>query len=304
MKPIKIVLILLLFAGAAKGQSFSNTDSLRDYINKYIRTSPTTAFTNLRLNTALLGLANWIDSTSSKITGGTRKVDTLYRVNDSTIGYKVNGTARSFLIKGTGGTGGVITETDPLAVKLAGSYTNPSFLVSIPSSKISDFTTAGRGLLSSGYGWTYTSGTGVGKVDTSTSALSGKYLRIVDTSALGRKTDTTTFYRDATIKGSFTQASPGSLGGIHIVTDANYTVAADDLTVVFSTQSATRTLTLPTASTSMNRVIHIKASSTNTVTLSIAVKTIGGSTFTSVSTSGELSIQSDGVDWWAFRKSF
>lgn len=47
-----------------------------------------------------------------------------------------DGTRQITAAGGNGGGGGITTETDPLAVKLAGSYTNPSWLVSLPASKI------------------------------------------------------------------------------------------------------------------------------------------------------------------------
>src|ERR1044072_6037288 len=90
--PIRIkLLIIFLFASVAASAQFQNTDTLRRYIDRFIRNSAIESFTNLRLNTALKGLAQQIDSVSAQVTGGVRVVDTLFKANDSTIAYRIKG---------------------------------------------------------------------------------------------------------------------------------------------------------------------------------------------------------------------
>jgi hypothetical protein len=64
MKKIKILLLLVFIGTCAKAQ-FPNTDSLRKYIDKYIKSSVTDAFSNQRLNTALKGLSFLTDSAAA-----------------------------------------------------------------------------------------------------------------------------------------------------------------------------------------------------------------------------------------------
>lgn len=78
MKKILLFLLLATFGIAAKAQ-FPTKDSLNAYINKYITNSAFTAFTNLRLNTALQGLLQYIDTARSGA------IDTAFKINDSTL---------------------------------------------------------------------------------------------------------------------------------------------------------------------------------------------------------------------------
>jgi hypothetical protein len=75
MKRILILLIMVVSGVAAKAQvnPFPDTDSLERFINKYIRNSAVEAFQNLRLNTSLIGMLRFIQS--SEIGSG---VDTMY----------------------------------------------------------------------------------------------------------------------------------------------------------------------------------------------------------------------------------
>lgn len=76
MKKIVLILTLAFAAGTVQAQ-FPTTDSLRKYINKYIRNTAIEAFTNLRLNTAMIGSLKFVDSAY----GG--QVKSLYRNGDS-----------------------------------------------------------------------------------------------------------------------------------------------------------------------------------------------------------------------------
>lgn len=90
----KIIIALVLFCAAfgevkAQQNPFPSVDSLVKFINKYIRNSAVDAFTNLRLNTAMQGVARFTDSA---FRFATRGVDSVYRTpgKDSLI-YKING---------------------------------------------------------------------------------------------------------------------------------------------------------------------------------------------------------------------
>jgi hypothetical protein len=68
MRKIIFIVALMAFAGSASSQTlnpFPTTDSLRKFINKWIRNSAVDAFTNLRLNTALIGMSRFVDSADS-----------------------------------------------------------------------------------------------------------------------------------------------------------------------------------------------------------------------------------------------
>lgn len=70
-------MVMLVGSMSAKAQ-FPTTDSLKAFINRWIRNSAVEAFQNLRLNTALIGTANFIDSSY----GG--QVRSFSALNDST----------------------------------------------------------------------------------------------------------------------------------------------------------------------------------------------------------------------------
>lgn len=81
MRKIVLVLGIILAAQAVKSQTlnpFPTTDSLRKFINKWIRNSAVDAFTNLRLNTSLLGMTRFLDSSyGGQVTGFTYSSDTI-----------------------------------------------------------------------------------------------------------------------------------------------------------------------------------------------------------------------------------
>lgn len=84
MRRIAIILGIMLIGLGSQAQilnPFPTTDSLRKFVNKWIRNSAVDAFTNLRLNTALIGMSRFIDSAVQAGSG----VDTFYAVNDSTV---------------------------------------------------------------------------------------------------------------------------------------------------------------------------------------------------------------------------
>lgn len=75
MKKLLLILALVACAGTASAQ-FPSKDSLEKFINKWIRNSAVDAFTNLRLNTALIGTVRFSDSLGIK---------SMTAVNDSTL---------------------------------------------------------------------------------------------------------------------------------------------------------------------------------------------------------------------------
>lgn len=108
MKQIKILIFFLLLGFAGQAQ-FANTDSIRSYIDKYIRTNPTSAFQNNRLNTALKGIASYLDSVDARVVGGVRVVDSLWKYNDTTLAFKIKGVTHTISgIGGGEGGGGII----------------------------------------------------------------------------------------------------------------------------------------------------------------------------------------------------
>lgn len=87
---------------------------------------------------------------------------------------------------------------------------------------------------------------------------------------------------------------------IHIVNDADYTVASTDYIILYKTMTAGRTLTLPSAASSTNRMLIIKnggAGSFN-ITTSISYRENSSTTGTTIGTSQSMGLCSDGTDWW------
>lgn len=89
MKRFLIIAFIAICGMTAKGQTpcdnmlFPTIDSLRSYINVYIRNSAVTAFTNLRLNTAMVGVTQWLECIQSTGGGGgtdNANVGTGYRI--------------------------------------------------------------------------------------------------------------------------------------------------------------------------------------------------------------------------------
>lgn len=81
MRKLAIILTIISLSFTASSQTlnpFPTTDSLRKFINKWIRNSPIDAFTNLRLNTSLIGMSRFLDSAyGGQVTGLSYSDDTL-----------------------------------------------------------------------------------------------------------------------------------------------------------------------------------------------------------------------------------
>lgn len=103
MKKILFIIALVGLGFASQAQTtnpFPTTDSLRKFINKWIKNSAVDAFTNLRLNTSLIGMTRFIDSTINASSG----VDTFYAVNDTTARLETtDGRILTAIIRGKGG---------------------------------------------------------------------------------------------------------------------------------------------------------------------------------------------------------
>jgi hypothetical protein len=148
MKKICFGLFLFVSAGAtAQIAYFPTVDSLRKFQNKHIRNSAIDAFTNLRLNTTLNGIAQFLDSARLVWSGGG------------------GGGANNYPTSLSLATDGTLT----LGRNALGSLTT-----SITTSKVAEaggiqyFTTArARQSIVNGYGWNYNNTTGVGSLDSS-----------------------------------------------------------------------------------------------------------------------------------------
>lgn len=109
-------------------------------------------------------------------------------------------------------------------------------------------------------------------------------------------------YKYAKINGSSNSDLTGGAikTNIQIVNDADYTVASTDYIVLYKTMTAGRTVTLPSAASSTNRMLIIKngGGGSFTITTSIAIRSNSSTTTTSVAVGQSVAISSDGTDWW------
>lgn len=89
---------------------------------------------------------------------------------------------------------------------------------------------------------------------------------------------------------------------VHIVNDADYTVASTDYIIIYTAITATRTLTIPAASSATNRMLIIRnpGAGSFAVTLSQTYRTHSASTNNSVGVGNSVSLISDGSEWWVW----
>lgn len=118
MKRILIALFMLFSVSAMAQNPFSSTDTLRNYINRYVRNSAVEAFQSLRLNRTLNGMAYFIDSAY----GG--QVKNFTKVNDTTARLITIGNDTFDITVGTG------AGFDTLYVKKGGTGTALHFIQS------------------------------------------------------------------------------------------------------------------------------------------------------------------------------
>ncbi len=93
------ILSMLLCIGLSA--QITDTGVLRSYINANVLPNGNRQITGQQMNTIFNGYLNIMPSYRT-----TRAVDTLYKINDSTIGFKINGSTRSFEFTGVGTSGG------------------------------------------------------------------------------------------------------------------------------------------------------------------------------------------------------
>lgn len=93
-----IGIVATLFSTQQTSAQVPTIDSIHRQVNKWVTSSATQAFVELRLNRILHGILFRIDSADGG--GGGSFVDTLYQINDSTIRYKRNGVNYNFSLKG------------------------------------------------------------------------------------------------------------------------------------------------------------------------------------------------------------
>jgi len=93
------IIFLCVISLAGRSQGFPTTDSLRGYNTKYTTNSALLWFSNLRGQTLLRGIIDFLDTVK---TGALTQpvVDTLYSVDDSTLRYRSKGTFITFYNKG------------------------------------------------------------------------------------------------------------------------------------------------------------------------------------------------------------
>lgn len=90
---------------------------------------------------------------------------------------------------------------------------------------------------------------------------------------------------------------------LNVVSDANMTVGANDYTIMYTTATTSRTITLPSAGSNTYRILVLVNNTTNTpgtndINLSTAIKTSPSSSISVIGGGERYAIQSDGADWW------
>jgi len=156
-----ILLCVLLVVGYTVSAQFPTTDSLRNYNTRYTTNSAINWFTNLRGQTLLRGMIDWIDSARLGISGSVG-VDTVFTINDSTLRYKKNGSYYNVLIRGnsSGGSGTTNLDTSRSATQVVISSSTGTdayiFLVDKASNKAGLMSPTDKGRLDSLYTGTIT----------------------------------------------------------------------------------------------------------------------------------------------------
>jgi hypothetical protein len=89
---------------------------------------------------------------------------------------------------------------------------------------------------------------------------------------------------------------------VHIVNDADYTVASTDYIIIYTAITATRTLTIPAASSATSRMLIIRnpGAGSFAVNLSQTYRTHSSSTNNLVGVGNSVSLISDGSEWWVW----
>jgi hypothetical protein len=126
-------------------------------------------------------------------------------------------------------------------------------------------------------------------------------VNIPNLAGTGTRTVTTSSTGDLTAGATIGDLTGGAIKtNIHVVNDADYTVASTDYFIIYSNITTARTLTLPAASSNTNRMLIIKhgGSGSTAITLSTAIRENASTTTSSISQNFSYGIISDGTDWW------
>lgn len=133
-----IILILVLAISTQASAQFSTTTQARTYIDRYIRNSAVDAFTNLRLNTALKGTLNLLDGLDGGSAG--TLVDTIYRLNSTTLRFRIKRNGLSFFYDitapssgGGGGSTDLGYSVSPTAVTISSSTGTSAIIPTVTS---------------------------------------------------------------------------------------------------------------------------------------------------------------------------
>lgn len=212
-----ILLCALLVVGYTVSAQFPTTDSLRNYNTRYTTNSAINWFTNLRGQTLLRGMIDWIDSARLGISGSVG-VDTVFTINDSTLRYRKNGSYYNVLIRGnsSGGSGTTDLDTSRSATQvLITSSTGTDaylFLVDKGSNKAGLMSPTDKGRLDSLYTGTITDSLAVssaGSTGTAIYYISGDTLKLKRLQAGTNITLTSNADSSITIAASGGGGSPG-----------------------------------------------------------------------------------------------
>lgn len=96
-------------------------------------------------------------------------------------------------------------------------------------------------------------------------------------------------------------SSPSSVGSLVVIDDADYTILSSDTHVLYKNLTAARTLTVPTAASSQNRMLVLGHGGGGSflINLSVTVRLSSSTTINSIGTSADyITIISDGTEWW------
>jgi hypothetical protein len=106
------------------------------------------------------------------------------------------------------------------------------------------------------------------------------------------------------LSGNTLSATGAGAGSLAVINDADYTVATGVTHVLYKTMTATRTLTLPAASSSTNRVITVGngGGGAFSITTSASMRENGSTTSTSIPQNHYYTLMSDGTEWWIVQK--
>jgi hypothetical protein len=106
------------------------------------------------------------------------------------------------------------------------------------------------------------------------------------------------------LSGNTLSATGTGSGSLSVINDADYTVATGVTHVLYKTMTATRTLTLPAASSNTNRIITVGngGGGAFSITTSASMRENNSTTSTSIPQNHYYTLMSDGTEWWIVQK--